>query len=60
MEECLQLVYIKIKGKPLSEYKNKKKNNNNLNEKVKNFVDDIFNQAITNKLIILLIYCLLI
>ena len=51
MEECLKLVYIKIKGKPLSEYKNERNinNNNNLNKTVKNFFDDIFKLALNYK-----------
>ena len=50
MEEYLQVVYIKIKLKPLSEYKNERNiNNNNLNETVKNFFDDIFKLALNYK-----------
>ena len=50
LEDCLQVVYNKITGKPLSEYKSEGINNNNnndnehkLKETVKNFVEDIFN-----------------
>ena len=58
LEDCLQVVYTKITGKPISQYKNegKNSNNNNNNDKdndndneyklqqtVKNFVEDIFN-----------------
>ena len=58
LEDCLQVVYTKITGKPFSQYKNEgtNSNNNNNNDKdkdndndyklkqtVKNFVEDIFN-----------------
>ena len=58
LEDCLQVVYTKITGKPISQYNNegKNSNNNNNNDKdndndneyklqqtVKNFVEDIFN-----------------
>ena len=56
LEDCLQVVYTKIKGKPLSQYKNEGINNNNnnnndkdndneykLQQTVKYFVEDIFN-----------------
>ena len=58
LEDCLQVVYTKITGKPFSQYKNEGKNNNNnnnndkdndndneykLKQTVKNFVEDIFN-----------------
>ena len=53
----MQIVYTKITGKTLSDYKNEGKNNsnnnnnNNLNvqETVKNFVEDIFNWALNHK-----------
>ena len=60
----MQVVYIKITGKPFSEYKNEEKNNNknNNDEKktddddsskeitiVKNFIDEIFKWALHNK-----------
>ena len=53
LEDCLQVVYTKITGKPLNQYKSGGINNNNnnndkdndykLKETVKNFVEDIFN-----------------
>ena len=62
LEDCLQVVYTKITGKPLSQYKNEGNNNynnnNNVNNKdndleeqeiVKNFVEDIFNWALNHK-----------
>ena len=57
LEDCLQVVYTKITGKPFEEYKNeenKNENNNNENfennqEMVKNFIDDIFNWALNHK-----------
>ncbi len=64
LEDCLQVVYIKITGKPFSEYKNEEKNNNKNNNDgkktddddsskeitiVKNFIDEIFKWALHNK-----------
>ena len=65
LEDCLQVVYTKITGKPYSEYKNEGNNNsnnynnnsnkNNTNDNsneqdtVKNFVEDIFNWALNHK-----------
>ena len=64
LEDCLQVVYTKITGKPFSEYKNEEKNNNKNNNDgkktddddsskeitiVKNFIDEIFKWALHNK-----------
>ena len=59
LEDCLQVVYIKITGKPFNEYQNEEKNNkknNNDGKKtddeitiVKNFIDEIFKWALHNK-----------
>ena len=62
LEDCLQVAYTKITGKPFIEYQNdisvknynnqNKYNNNNpktVEETVKNFIDDIFNWASNHK-----------
>ena len=51
LEDCLEVVYTKIIGKPIEEYNNEVKTNSSNNtptneETVKNFINDIFNWAL--------------
>ena len=38
LEDCLEVVYTKITGKPIQQYNNEEK-------KIKNFIDNIFNSS---------------
>ena len=44
LEDCLEVVYTKITGKPIEQYNNEEK-------KIKNFIDDIFNSSNHNNII---------
>ena len=54
LEDCLEVVYTKITGKPFQEYNpgeklNQQNNENSDKEIIKNFIDDIFNWALNHQ-----------